>query len=328
MNSKLLILTIILSLLFALSNCSRQTSKKNDKGKPAKPNVSEQTVSSTPVFPLPEVPVMITDAQEGAIYLAKHYWDLFPFNDTALISQSDITEQGLVDYIQILNHIPYSHSESSLHTMMNKAKVNDAMYDHFTSLFQKYFYDPNSPFRNDEFYIPVVENLLQSGMLSETKQEVYSFQQEMILKNRVGTKATDFVYTLANGDTKNMHALKSDYLILFFTNPDCPACADLTKQIDNSDVLSTVFSLYKTNKNLLKILTIYPDSSIDEWRRALPSLPQNNWVNAYDDGTIITNKRLYDIKAIPTLYLLDKNKQIILKDTSFEEIEAFFMKVK
>ena len=34
----------------------------------------------------------------------------------------------------------------------------------------------------------------------------------MILKNRVNTVSTDFVYTLANGDNKNMQ--NSDYLIL------------------------------------------------------------------------------------------------------------------
>ena len=67
---------------------------------------------------------------------------------------------------------------------------------------------------------------------------------------------------------------------------------------------------------------------VEEWRKALPQMPHDNWINGYDDGTIITNKRLYDIKAIPTLYLLDKNKRIILKDTSLEEIENYFMSVR
>ena len=240
MNSKLLILTIILTLLFSHTNCSMQTSKNNDNEKPAKQDVSVQTESAS-VFPLPEVPVMITDEQESAIYLAKHYWDLFPFSDTTLISQPTITERGLVDYIQILNNIPYKDAESSLNSMMNRAKVNDAMYNHFASLFEKYLYDPNSLFRNDEFYIPVVENLLQSGLLTEMKQAVYSFQQEMILKNRVGTIATDFVYTLSNGDKKKMHALKSEYLIVFFTNPDCPACETLPIRLKILMFLSLFF---------------------------------------------------------------------------------------
>ena len=150
----------------------------------------------------------------------------------------------------------------------------------------------------------------------------------MILKNRVGTKATDFVYTLANGDKKKMHALQSNYLILFISNPDCPTCATVTEALANSNILESIFSLNNADTKMLTVLSIYPDSNIDEWRKALPNLPQKNWVNAYDDGTILTNKKLYDLKAIPSLYLLDKNKQIILKDTSFEEIEAYFMRVR
>ena len=328
MKSKLQRITFILYILFVLSSCTTQTSENKDKEIPAKSDTIVQGVKNAPAFPKPDIPAMMTDKKEGAIYLSKHYWDLFPFNDTSLISQPNITKQGLFDYIQLLNNIPYSHAENSLETMLNKAKVEPIMYAHFVSLFERYFYEPNSPFRNDELYIPVVENTLKSGLLSKTKQERYKFQHEMILKNRVGTKATDFVYTLSNGEKKKMSALQSDYLILFITNPDCPSCAEVTDLMNNSNILESIFSLNTSDTKMLTVLSIYPDSNIDDWRKALPKMPQKNWLNAYDDGTILTNKLLYDIKAIPTLYLLDKNKKIILKDTSLEEIERYFMKVR
>lgn len=312
-------------LLFAFSNCTTKTKEEKTS---VKPDVSVNIDSNSSAFPIPEVPAMISNDQERAIYLSKHYWDLFPFSDTTLISQPDITEQGFVDYIQLLNHIPFSNTESSIDITMNKAKVDVAMYNYFVSLFEKYFYDPNSPFRNDELYISVVGNALKSGILTDLRQDVIAFQQEMILKNRVGTVATDFIYTIANGDKKGMHELKSDYLILFFTNPDCPTCKTVTHEMDNSNTLNSIFSFNGTNKNMLTILSIYPDENTHEWRKALPQMPHDNWINGYDDGTIITNRRLYDIKAIPTLYLLDKNKRIILKDTSLEEIENYFMSVR
>lgn len=328
MKLNYLLLASIILMFFSFSNCTPQSSKPTNNKPLNTPQVTEKAESSEPIFPLPEVPLLLDGTQEGAIYLSKHYWDLFPFEDTTLISQPDITEQGLVDYIQLLNNIPYSHAEESLQIMMNQAKANDTMYRHFLSLFDKYFYDPNSPFRNDEFYIPIVDNAMKSDILSATDKEVYRFQQEMILKNRVGTTATDFVYTLANGEKYKMHALKSDYLILFFTNPDCPTCATVTREMNDSKTLNNLFLLNSSNKSLLTVLSIYPDSNIDEWRKMLPKMPQQNWVNACDDGTIITNKRMYDIKAIPTLYLLDKNKKILLKDTSLDEIEDYFMRIR
>ena len=329
MKSGLSLFILLLFSTLTFTHCTSPSSNDTNKGQIEQPVDSAETESSIHTsFPLPTVPVVITDPDEAMLYLSKHFWDQFPFADTALIGLPDITEQGFVDYIQILNEIPHVDAEKSLVFMLDKAKETPAMYVHFASLYTKYLYEPNSPFRNEELYIPVVNNLLKSGLLSETDQSVYGFHQEMIMKNRVRTTATDFVYTLANGDKKKMHALQSSYLILFFTNPDCPACAALTQELSNSKALWSMFSMNNPPINsMLTVLSIYPDSNIDQWRKALPNLPQKHWVNAYDDGTVITNKRLYDIKAIPTLYLLNKNKEIILKDTSLEEIEKYFRKL-
>ena len=329
MKSGFSLFILLLFSTLTFTHCTSPSEKITNKGQMEQPVASAVMESSSlNSFPLPTVPVVITDPDEAMLYLSKHFWDQFPFADTTLIDQPDITEQGFVDYIQILNQIPHSDAEKSLLSMLDKAKETPTMYVHFASLYTQYLYDPNSPFRNEELYIPVVNNLLKSGLLSEADQSVYDFHQEMIMKNRIGTKATDFVYTLANGDKKKMHALQSSYLLLYFTNPDCPACAALTQELSNSKVLWSMFSMNNPPiHNMLTVLSIYPDSNIDQWRKALPNLPQKHWVNAFDDGTVLTNKRLYDIKAIPTLYLLNKNKEIILKDTSLEGIEEYFMKL-
>lgn len=328
MNSYISLFTLLLAGTLTFSHCTSPSEKYKNK------NQIEQSVSSdvigntTPTFTPPSVPLVITDPDEAMLYLSKHFWDQFPFADTSLIEQPDITEQAFVDYMQILNEVSYNDAEKSINSMLDKAKGTPIMYSHFAALYQKYLYDPNSPFRNDELYIPVVNNLLKSGLLSEVDQSVYGFHQEMIMKNRIGTPATNFEYTLANGEKKKLHSLQSSYLILFFTNPDCPTCAAVTQELSNSEVLARTFSINNpATTPLLTVLSIYPDSNIDEWRKALPNMPQQHWVNAYDDRTVITNKRLYDIKAIPTLYLLDKNKKIILKDTSLEAIEEYFVKM-
>lgn len=319
---------ITMLTLFAVGSCTSPSSKPTESETLSKSDVSVQTGKSDPLFPLPDIPVMITDPEESMVYLSKHYWDLFPFADTTLITQPEITEQGLVDYIQLLNQIAPIDAQNSINTLLDKAKLHPTMYLHFVSLLEKYLYDPNSPFRSDEHYIVALQHFRQSGLLSLAKQEVYGFQLEMTLKNRAGSTATNFAYTTANGDKQMMHALQSNYLILFFTNPDCPSCAETTELLVNSKALQGVFLLNSSASSMLTVLSIYPDSNIEEWRKALPRMPQQHWVNAYDEGTVVTNKRLYDIKAIPTLYLLDKNKKVILKDSTLEEIEEFFMRIR
>lgn len=324
-KSHLSLATIMMLTLFTFGCCTSKGAKPADKNAATTPDISVQAKNGEVAFPLPTVPPMITNPKDVIIYLSNHFWDLFDFSDTTLITQADITEQGFVDYVQLLNQLSPEEAEQSINTMLNKAKPYPTMYGHFARLYEKYFYDPNSPFRNEQLYTPAVNHLVESGVLSKDLQGIFSFQQEMLLKNKVGTKATNFAYTLANGDKKMMHALQSNYLILFFTNPNCPSCASTTEQLVNSKPLQDIFSFNTPNNKMLTVLSIYPDANLDEWRKALPHLPQQHWVNSYDDGEVIFGNLLYDIKAIPTLYLLDKDKKVVLKDVGLGEIEAYFM---
>lgn len=316
---------LLLFALLALNSCGLQKSASTNNQSFDEIENSILVQNANAAFPLPEIPESIKDNRERAIYLSKHYWDSFDFQDTSLISKPNITEQGFVDYIHILNYIPFNNAKRALKILFYLAQDSPEMYSHFASLFQKYYYDADSPFRNEELYIPALDIILKSKILSESDQEAYDFQREMIHKNRVGTKAADFVYTLPNGDWKRMHAFKSNFTILFFTNPDCTICCDMFDEINRSEVLKKVFSHNSFNRSMLSVLSVYPGSNVDQWRDSLTTLPNKNWVHAYDNGMIISNKRVYDIKTIPTIYLLDKKKRIILKDTSLEEIESYFL---
>ena len=68
----------------------------------------------------------------------------------------------------------------------------------------------------------------------------------------------------------------------------------------------------------LSVLAIYPDEDVDKWRRTKYT---EFMINAYDKGQTLTNEKLYDLKASPTLYLLDRDQRVILKDVNIEKIE-------
>lgn len=308
-------------LFFSFFACS--SSKKAQSDVQSEDSLRQVSLIVPDTFVLPDLPKELTNPTARAAYLVLHYWDRFDFSDEKLIERPEITEQAFVDYINILPYVPSDKAEESLEYTLKKAEASSPMYAHFGTLFQKYLYQPNSPFRNEELYIPVVKKLAKSPLLSETDRAKYKFEEEMALTNRKGQTAADFAFTLASGKSQQMHTVKSDYLILMFSNPGCPTCMAATKSMVNSAELNRAFSMNSPTRTMLTILTVYPDSGLEEWKSHVKDLPQN-WLNSYDDGMTITKKKLYDLKAIPTLYLLDKDKKVILKDTSVEAINAFF----
>ena len=134
----------------------------------------------------------------------------------------------------------------------------------------------------------------------------------------LGTIAEEDVYK-RQGQTGKLYNIKADYLLLFFYNPDCHACQEITRQMESSFLINE-FS--KSNK--LKILAVYPDEDLDAWKEHVSVMPKD-WINSYDKSVSLKNDEIYDLKAIPTLYLLNKEKKVLLKDATFQQIENYLL---
>ena len=63
----------------------------------------------------------------------------------------------------------------------------------------------------------------------------------------------------------------------------------------------------------MAVLNIYIDEDLEAWRSYMPIYPEN-WYNGFDPDFVIRGETLYNVRAIPSLYLLDRNKTVIMKD--------------
>lgn len=70
----------------------------------------------------------------------------------------------------------------------------------------------------------------------------------------------------------------------------------------------------------LTVLSLYPDKQLDLWYKHAKDFPPQ-WIVACDPVQAIDREQLYDLQAIPSLYLLDQDKTVLLKDAAYEQIE-------
>jgi hypothetical protein len=63
----------------------------------------------------------------------------------------------------------------------------------------------------------------------------------------------------------------------------------------------------------MKVLNIYIDEDLEAWRSYMP-IYQETWYNGFDQDLVIRGETLYNVRAIPYLYLLDSEKTVIMKD--------------
>ena len=288
-----------------------------------KQEVNEQVVQQEQKkrgFQLPEVPVMLNTPELRLSYVVQHYWDHFDFRDTVYIHLPDITEQATVDFMDLLQRVPQDEALSALVNLAGKATVEPKMMSYFWDTLSKYWHDPNSPMKNEDMFILLCKGMEQTPQVQGYLKEKAAYLRELAEKNRVGMPAADFVYTLPSGKQGRMYGIKAEFTLLFFYNPDCETCAAIKQAMRSSQLLQEL-----TGSKRMKVLTIYPDEDVELWRAHLNEM-EDSWINGYDKGQVLTMEQLYDLTSIPSFYLLDKNKKVLLKDADWQQVLYFFGK--
>ena len=279
----------------------------------------EQTIKKRE-FQLPEIPVMMTEPEQRAVFMANHYWDHFDFRDTAYIHLPDITEQAAVNFMDLTQRIPQEEALSAIRKLAEKASVEPVVLNYFWETLYRYWHDPNSPMKNEDMFILLCKGMEQTPQVGEYLMVRAAYFRTMAEKNRTGMKAADFVYTLASGKQGRLHGIKAEYTLVFFYDPDCETCSEIKRMMKTSQLLEGMIAEGK-----MRVLTIYPETDIELWKERLYEM-SDNWINGYDKGQVLTLEQRYDLSSIPSFYLLDKDKKVLLKDADWRQVFHFFEK--
>lgn len=261
------------------------------------------------VFVPPMAPVSLTP-EETCSYVKEHYWDNFNFSDTVFIREIDTVDmiEAFAKYVVLLTDEPTNGEP--MREVMHKAASSRAMLDYFHMMAEQVLHDPNSMLRNDEMYIPVLETVIGSGYYDEYELLAPEYELKLASQNRLGTVANDIRYTLASGKKGTLHGIDADYVLLFISNPDCPMCADVTEALATSPMISEM-----VERGSMKVLYIYPDEDLATWRANYEDVPAK-WIYSYDAGCVMREQSTYNLSAIPSIYLLDKEKKVLVKDAT------------
>lgn len=270
-------------------------------------------------FPYPEPPAMVTDPTQRASYAVLHFWDKY-FEAPSRYSEG-LTEQAFANYVTLLQLAPLASAARAQDTLLSRAERSEAardtasrMLERILMLEEKYLYDVNSPFRNEEFYLPVLRHILAWPDIQPEARARAQHDLPLFSLNRLGEVAADFTYTLRNGRTGTLHGIQADRILMFFSNPGCENCKEIIEALSNSMAVQA-----QLQDGTLKVLNVYPDEDLSEWFAYMSHYPKS-WINAFDAECIIRGDTIYSLRAIPSLYLLDAEKRVICKDAPLEEI--------
>ena len=253
-------------------------------------------------FPYPAIPDTLRSVEQRAGYLSEHYWDNYNFADTLLLKSKEVTEQGFVNFIDILNRFNLDNAskgvahkdiaqkgitrkditQQGIACFTQKAFSNAAAKERFENLIEHYFEDQLSPVRNDRVYLIFLEEMKNSPCFDETEKERIAFKIKTTNKNLPGDIAINFKFKDENGKEHQLSDYKDQKVILYFYDPDCENCHEVSAWLKQQTIPADI-----------KVLKMIADNHISY---------------------------MYSLKNMPTIFLLDKENKVILKDCTAQEL--------
>jgi peroxiredoxin len=267
-----------------------------------------------------QLPVIDTEipTDKQLPYLKSHALDNVNFNDDGLIFSDAFTNKS-IEYLtyyknpQLLMGLLEKEFEAAIDTILNKAKVNDIVYKHIV----EYLLDGFKKFGFDNSVDYIVENYVIKDdlCLDEKLGNTIERRIQQARNFKVGNVVPNIVLPDSNGLLVELNKLNADKTLIIFYASWCPHCQSL---------LPKVYDIYKKQEERrFEVLAISIDSSRTDW---LNFIRNNNldWINVSDlkdwDGKATTE---YFIYATPTMFLVDKRKEVIAKPLSIEELKNF-----
>lgn len=236
-------------------------------------------------FPYPALPDTLRSVEQRAGYLSEHYWDNYNFADTLMLKSEEVTEQGFVNFIDILGRFSPAIAQKGIAGFTQRAFKNTAAKERFESLIEHYFENPQSPLRNDRVYLYFLEEMKHSPCFDEAEKERLAFKIKTTNKNLPGDIAINFNFKDENGMSHQLSDYRDQKVILYFYDPDCENCHKVSAWLKQQTIPADI-----------KVLKIIADNHISH---------------------------IYSLRAMPTIFLLDKRNLVVLKDCTAQELIAY-----
>ena len=263
-------------------------------------------------------------------YYKKHFWDNIDFSDERMLR----TPIFFNKMDQFLEKLTAKHPDSiniSADILIENSRANKDIFQYVVSYITS-TYERSKIMGMDAVFVHMVEKYYitnQCEWVDSTQLVKISDRAQKIAPNLIGRKASEFLDFYSRPFMKDtlgvfhtLEEIKADYTVLVFYGPTCGHCKKEIPKIKND-----VDSLISIGYNI-KTFAVATEFDLSEWKKFINDQKTGSWINVADinhddEGNPVASsdwRDKYDIYSTPVVYLLDKEKKIIAKRITHQQI--------
>ena len=248
-------------------------------------------------------------------YTIEHFFDHVDFTDIELI-RSNVYSTIAIEYLTLYSNPNLNQDQlqdefiKAVDKIMYEAMDNSLVYEfvveYLVGGFEKYHFDKVLDY--------IAENYTPEQCENEERKSDLQTRLKKYAELSVGKPAPEIHTIDENNNPVTLSEIDSDNTLIIFWASWCSHCKDILPKIHNICKSSI-------NPRKMQVFSYSIDNDNAEWRKVLDE-QKFEWINASDLKGWDSQAAIdYNIYATPTMFLLDKEKHILAKPITFEDLK-------
>lgn len=284
---------------------------------------------------VPPVPTLANGRPDSTFayrYYKAHYWDNISFTDDRLL-RTPIFEPKLDHYYKDLVSPEPDSINREIDHMLLFSRTNKDMFKFLLVYFVQKYINPEY-MGQDAVFIHLFEKYINTGQADFFTEKYRKFVDDRaysIMANLIGQPAANLEMTDTLGKVRSLYEIPANFVLVCFWDPTCSHCKETIPKLD---------SIYQAKWKYegVQIYAVMVDGGQDNWRNFIRAHNLGDWINVYQttaqhDAETVAGRpdyrQLYDVYQTPEIYLLDKEKRIMAKKLTYQQVdEVLNLKLK
>lgn len=249
------------------------------------------------------------------MYNKDHFFDNIDLTDERLLRTPILQGKLNMFFTNVVIQLPDSINKE-IDKVIAKCSKDYKMFQ-FIAVFLFNHFRESEVMGHDGVMVKLADDIYLSGKADWTTKEWRdNLRKEVdrIRPNLIGVKGHDLIMDTFTGSLTSLYDIKKEFTILIFWEPDCGHC---------QEALPKLKAYYdKVKEQSVEVFAVCTQSDKPKWEKFIKE-KDLNWINGWDPKRVTNFDYYYNVQSTPTIYILDKNKVIIAKKLSVENIGSF-----